>query len=64
MYILLLIHLVFSPVPNVKSVEIVSFHSSKDACFKEIRARRQKIGNGWPRELNIGCVPLNKGGLQ
>ncbi len=60
MYILLLVHLVFSPVPSVKSVEIVSFHSSMDACTKEIKARKQKIGRDWPRELNIGCVPLNK----
>jgi len=60
MYMLLLVHLVFSSVPSVESVEIVSFHSSMDACTKEIKARKQKIGRDWPRELNIGCVPLNK----
>ena len=60
MYILLLVRLVFYPVPSVNSVEIVSFHSSKDACTKELKIRRQRIGKGWPKELNIGCVPLNK----
>jgi len=59
MYLLVLVHLVFSPVPQVQHMEIISFHSGKQDCIKDLKARREKVGKDWPDQLNIGCIPLN-----
>jgi len=55
MWLLLVIHLTFTPEPQVIHVEITQTFSTEHECIKKLKAIPKK---DTPSNINLGCVPF------
>ena len=56
MWLLLLVKLALAPEPHVVEVEVMEFFDSEQKCIQKIEeVPKQSI----PKNVNMGCVPLN-----
>jgi hypothetical protein len=62
MWLLMVIHLQFAPVPHVIHAEMVETFAGEQKCTERINsimARAKEAGRPVPEQVNMGCVPLN-----
>jgi len=56
MWLLLFVKLALIPEPHVVEVEIMEFFDSEKKCIQKIKEIPKE---SLPKNLNMGCVPLN-----